>query len=85
MKTYARIADGVVAELLVTGEDISALFHPCLRWLAVADPRIQVGWREGSDGFAAPPPMVDALHAPSLTELRTELAMLTARVAALQA
>ncbi|MEE5118069.1 DUF4376 domain-containing protein [Pseudomonas alliivorans] len=37
MKTYARIDNGKIFELLETGGDISQMFHPDLLWVAVPD------------------------------------------------
>ena len=37
MQTYARIQDGVVAELFTTDRDIATLFHPALQWVNVTD------------------------------------------------
>ncbi len=42
MKTYARIQDGVVAELFETDADINQLFHPDLVWKECG-PGTQVG------------------------------------------
>ena len=81
MQTYARIADGVVAELLATDAEPRALFHPDLIWIE-APPPVAVGWRRTPDGFAPPAPPPEA-PAPSLEELQAQLAALAARLAAL--
>ena len=36
MKTYARIENGIVAELLKTEGDITRMFNPALVWVDVS-------------------------------------------------
>jgi hypothetical protein len=85
MKTYARLVNGVVAELLCTPQNPSQLFNPALQWVDVtAQTGIQVGDIESGTGFAAPPaPVPVAIQAPSLAQLQSELAALSAQIAAL--
>ncbi len=54
-KTYARIADGRVAELFVTDHEIGRLFHPSLVWIAVPQALpVAVDWRHDGKDFVAP-------------------------------
>lgn len=56
MKTYARIDNGVVAELIETEGDIAAMFHPSIVWIDVTDaePQPAVGWTYDGEAFAEP-------------------------------
>lgn len=83
MATYARLQNGIVAELFTTTVNIDGLFPPSLIWLDVTDvPQAAVGWTaQGSVVIPParapqPPPMV---HAPpsALTSLATVQAQLT--------
>ncbi|GAN76348.1 hypothetical protein [Acidisphaera rubrifaciens] len=80
MRTYARIQDRQVVELLSTDDDIATLFHPSLRWVDVTDqPGVTVGWLH--DGRAATAPVVTAPEAlPTIDELRLAFAQLEARL-----
>jgi hypothetical protein len=85
MKTYARIDNGAVAELIETEAAPDTLFHPSLVWVEVAPP-VAVGWLQSPGGFAAPPPVAAApAPAPTLAELQAQLAALSAQLAALAA
>ena len=56
MKTYARLQDGVVAELLTTEHAIHTLFHPDLTWLDVSnEPTVAPGWRSDGRNVSRPP------------------------------
>lgn len=55
MTLYARIASGVVAELLETDADIADLFPPTLVWVP-ATPSVAQGWTYTAGAFSAPPP-----------------------------
>ncbi len=89
MKTFARLQDGLVAELLNTEHSIHTLFHPDMVWLDVSgEPAVATGWV--SDGRTVRRPAVsEAVPAPApdpiaeLAEIRTALAKLQERVAAL--
>ena len=83
MQTYARIDDGVVAELLATDVPPGELFHPGLRWVVADAPGVAVGWRETPAGLAAPPPAPAAPATPSIAELQARISVLAAQVAAL--
>ena len=60
MKTYARVFDGAVVELLSTSVNIAEMFHPDLVWVDVTSvsPAPQQGWVASESGgtwsFAAP-------------------------------
>ena len=88
MKTYARIETGAVAELLRTAANPAELFHPALRWVEVADPRVAVGWAEGPAGLIPPPPPAPVADppppAPTLAGLQARLDHLEAELAALR-
>lgn len=91
-KTYARVADGTVFELLHTGDDIAKLFHPSLHWVDVTGETVASGWQQTATGFAPPPPapppappsapVAAPEPAPTLAELQGELAILAKRLAA---
>ena len=84
MKTYARIGNNAVLELLATTANPSLLFHPTLQWVDVtAQPGIQVGFVQGASGFVPPPPPpLLAIQSPTLSQLQAELAILSAQIAA---
>ena len=89
MKTFARLQDGQVVELITTEQPIHVLFHSDMVWLDVSgEPAVTTGWR--SDGRMVSPPLApDIKPAPvpdplaELAEIRATLATLQARVAAL--
>ncbi len=83
MKTYARIQNAVVLELLTTAGDPTHLFNPALQWREVTTPGVQVGWIVSATGFAAPVVTTPAAASlPTLAELQRELAALVAKFAA---
>jgi hypothetical protein len=53
MKTYARINDGIVAELLATDGDISQMFHPAIVWVD-AGSTVAVGDLYSGGAFSKP-------------------------------
>lgn len=70
MKTYARIEQAVVVELLETAGDIAKMFHHDLVWVAVpAGEEVTCGWTYIDGQFASP-----IVQAPTLGELRSEIA-----------
>jgi hypothetical protein len=85
MRTYARIANGVVAELVSTAGDISTMFHPSLSFVETTGMDVAVGWRQAEGGFAPPPPLVDTPRRPTLAELEAGLTVLAGQLAALRA
>jgi hypothetical protein len=56
MKTYARIDNGIVAELFETDGDITEMFHPDLQWIDITamSPAPQPGWTYSGSAFAEP-------------------------------
>lgn len=85
MKTYARIQDGLVAELLETEHDITNMFNPALFWVDIGS---RVGIHEGwqFDGVEFTSPTVSSVVARALTlaELQAQLSVLSAQIAALK-
>jgi hypothetical protein len=81
-RIFARIQDGIVAELLQSDDALTGRFHPALVWVEVTGLPVQAGWLEGSGGFTPPPPPPPATP-PSLAALQTQLAALAAQIAAL--
>jgi hypothetical protein len=60
---FARIQDGVVAELVdIEDGGPEGRFHPSIEF-KVAPPGCEVGWRLADDVLAAPAPDLDALRA----------------------
>ena len=90
MKTFARLQDGLVAELVTTEQPIHMLFHPDIIWLDVSgEPAVTTGWL--SDGRTVSRPAVpEAVSTPSmdpaaeLADIRCALALLQARVDAFE-
>ena len=88
MKTFARLQDGLVAELVTTEQPIHTLFHPGMVWLDVSgEPAVTTGWL--SDGrTVSRPAAAEVMPAPTrdpsaeLADIRSALAALQARVAA---
>ena len=63
MKTYARLHDGVVAELLRTDLDIVGRFNPALIWIDVSLlPGIAEGWLETAAGLVSPTTAIAVGH-----------------------
>jgi hypothetical protein len=82
-KTFARIQDGLAAELFATDADITQLFAPALVWVDVTGtPGVVEGWRYDGSAFTPPPP-VSAPPAPSLADLQAQLQALAAQISAL--
>lgn len=67
MKTYARIENGVVAELFQTDGDITTMFHPSLQWVDTGSAIPKQGWSFASGSFLQPAPVAvnpnDAINA----------------------
>jgi hypothetical protein len=85
MKTYARIADDVVVELVMLAGPIAGRFHPSLAWIDVTGKKIAVGWLVSDGSFSAPPPAAMlSKSAPTLASVEAQLALLSAQVAALR-
>jgi hypothetical protein len=84
MRTYARIQDRRVVELLTTDQDIPSMFHPNLIWIDVSSVTgIAEGW--SYDGLAFIPPLVPKIvpPGPSISAMQAQLAALTAQLSAL--
>ena len=84
MKTYARIENGIVAELLKTEGDITRMFNPALVWVDVSlQADVMQGWHFDGVNFTAPATPQTPVPAPSIAELQAQLATLSAQIAAL--
>ena len=56
MKTYARIQDGLIAELLKTDGDITSMFNHALVWMDISSqPNVGEGWHFDGTKFTPPP------------------------------
>lgn len=79
MKTYARIQEGRVAELLETDGDITQMFHPSLVWVE-ASGSVSVGHVYAGGVFAPSPEHTPATAAPQsvVTRRQAMLALLAA-------
>lgn len=83
-KTFARIQDGLVAEMLTTASDITSLFNPALVWLDVSSVAgVSPGWTYKAGDFAPPPQPPPAASPPTIADLQAQLAVLSQRLAAL--
>jgi hypothetical protein len=86
MKKYARIENGLVAELLMTEGDIVAMFNPAIVWIDVSSqPGLAEGWSFDGANFAPPPTSPPAPPAPTIAELQAQIATLAVELAALSA
>ncbi len=86
MSIYARIHDGVVAELITSAIDPAALFNPALVWEPVNTSSVALGWLFANGSFSAPPIVTPPLLiTPSLSQLQAELATIQTQIAALSA
>jgi len=91
MTTYARLADGVVYELLTTDGDITEMFPPGMEWIALgeADSDVAQGWiyDAATEAFTAPVPPVPTPENIVSTNTATKtflLALATVAIAPLQ-
>jgi hypothetical protein len=84
MKKFARIQNGLVAELLMTEGDIATMFSPALVWIDVSSgPRVAECWSFDGTNFAPPPAPAAAPSAPTISELQARVAILAAELAKL--
>jgi hypothetical protein len=81
MRTYARIQNGRVAELITTSSDISTMFHLALTWV---DASSVAGIAEGSiydgSGFSKAVVPEDAPATVSISEMKAQLAIFSAQL-----
>lgn len=86
LKTYARIQDGAVAEVIHTDASISTLFHPGMTWIDVSgQPTVGEGWTFDGTRFAPAAMPVELAGLPTMPEILADLASLKAEVAAMKA
>jgi len=86
MKTYARIQDGLVAELLKTDGDITNMFHPALIWTDVSSQaNVAEGWQFDGSNFLPPTASPPTAATPTVDELQALLAVISARLETLSA
>jgi hypothetical protein len=78
MKTYARIENGVVAELFETDGDIAEMFHPSMVWIE-APANVAVGYSYSAGSFTPPAAPAPMAHVPqSVSPLQARRALLAA-------
>jgi hypothetical protein len=81
MKTYARIQQGLVAEMLKTDGDITAMFNPALDWVDVSsEPSVADGWIFDGKSFTPPPASPTVAPTPTIAELQAQLTILSAQL-----
>ena len=86
LKTYARIQDGAVAEVIHTDASISTLFHPGMTWIDVSgQPTVGEGWTFDGTRFAPAAMPVESAGLPTMPQILADLASLKAEVAAMKA
>lgn len=86
MKTYARMQNGMVAELLRTDAPIASLFHPGMTWIDVSSqPHVAEGWAFDGSQFAQAAAPAASTGLPTMPQVLADLAALKAEVAALRA
>lgn len=84
MRTYARIQDGIVAELFRTDGDITAMFNPALLWVDISNhPDVTENWRYDGSVFTAPTAPPPQQPVPTINELQAQISLLGAQLAAL--
>ncbi len=84
MKIYARIHDGLVAELLRTDGDITTMFHPAIVWVDASSALgVSDGWSFDGKIFTPPPAPPPIAPGPTIAELRARIAVIGAQLAAL--
>ena len=84
MRTYARIQNGIVAEVLRTDGDVTRMFNPALVWVDISSQADVIeGWHFDGTTFTAPATHHTSAQAPSIAELQAHLAALSAQIAAL--
>ena len=74
MKTYARIENGTVMELLQTSGDITTMFHPSMVWVdCTSNNLVSIGWSYTAGVFSAPPAPPGLTLEEALTMGETEI------------
>lgn len=86
MTVYARIYEGLVAELFETDGDITTMFHPDLIWVEVPEGlAVVVGWAYSEGVFSPPPPPShEELLAAAESQRTNLMAWATTKIAPLQ-
>ena len=69
MKTYARIQNGVVAEIFETDGDIAQMFHPSLTWVECSS-TVEPGYVYANGEFGKPEPAESPSEVPLLVTRR---------------
>ena len=73
----------MVVELLTTDLDITNRFNPALIWVDVSTiTGIRPGWQNGATGFL-PPPVPPAVAMPTLSQLKAQIAAISAQLIAM--
>jgi hypothetical protein len=84
MKIYARIDNGMVAELLSTDGNIATMFNSAIVWIDVTSQQgIAEGWSFDGASFSPPPAPPPAPGAPTIADMQAQIATLAAQLAAL--
>ena len=85
MARYARVSQGVVAEIINTpnGSSIADMFHPSIVAACFITPNdeVQAGWSFDGEDFAAPEPVVAPVVIPAITARQLRLWLLSQSVA----
>jgi hypothetical protein len=84
--SYARIENGIVAELFNTSQPIDGMFCPELTWVPVpAGAGVVPGWVYDGTSFAAPSPQAQtSAMPPTIAELQAQLSALATQINALK-
>jgi hypothetical protein len=84
MRTYARVEDGRVVELITIDSDIAIMFHPALHWIEASTASgIAEGWTYDGSVFSKPAVVETVAPTLSISEIQTQLKMLSAQLSTL--
>lgn len=84
MRTYARIQNERVVELVTTSTDISTMFHPALMWVdASSETSVAEGWTYNGLIFSRPTAPKVVSPPLSISGMEAQLAVFAAQLAAL--